>query len=420
MALSLMPNCRLSPPAPLYNIEKSVQAPTAMVVSPHPLATDIGNAVLKAGGNATDAMVAVQFALAVVYPRAGNVGGGGFMVFRNNDGSTASVDYREKAPAMASRDMYLDAEGKVDPVKSRAGHLAAGVPGAVDGLLQAWEKYGQLKDRSAILNPAIKLASEGFAITATEANRLNGFAEAFAKYNDAGHTAFMKDTDWQEGDLLIQKELAHTLELIRDQGRNGFYTGETADKIVAEMQQGGGLISLEDLKNYSAKWRAPVTGQYKDYTIISMPPPSSGGIALVQLLKIVENYPLQQWGFHSTKSVHLMTEAERRVYADRAEHLGDSDFYPVPQDSMLQADYLQERMEDYDASLATASDEVLAGNFNMAKESFETTHTSIIDGAGNAVSCTTTLNSNYGCKVVVDGAGLALKSSISLLRKKPA
>ena len=417
--LSLAPACKQSAPQPLYNIVQSAKAEKAMVVSAHPLATKVGVEILKQGGNAVDAMVATQFALAVVYPRAGNIGGGGFMVIRNKDGAISSIDYREKAPAAASRDMYLDEEGNVINGLSQSGHLAVGIPGAVDGLIEAHKKHGKIKDLATLIEPSVRLAANGYALSVTEANRLNRFAEAFAKYNDASTTVFMKDTEWKEGDLLVQKELAKTLERIRDNGREGFYEGKTAELLVAEMQQGNGLISLQDLKDYRSKWREPVVGNYKDFKVISMPPPSSGGIALLQLLHMVEPYPLNEWGFHSTKAVHLMAEAERRVYADRAEHLGDSDFYNVPQDSMLSEAYLDDRMADFNEMQATSSDKILAGNFEIGLESFETTHTSIIDAEGNAASCTTTLNSNFGSKVVVDGAGFFLNNEMDDFSAKP-
>lgn len=415
--LLLFTSCRQSPVAPEYLIQKKAIAESAMVVSPHPLATDVGLQILKQGGNAVDAAIAVQFALAVVYPRAGNIGGGGFMIIRDKNGAIDALDYREMAPAAASRNMYLDSLGQVIDGLSRNGQLAAGIPGTVDGLIRAHQKYGQVSDFSRLVAPAVRLARNGFGVTEEEAQRLNRFQEDFKRFNTAPNPFFR--AEWLAGHKLVQKELAHTLELIQQNGRAGFYEGENADDIVQEMESGNGIISNEDLKNYEAKWRKPVTSQYKNFRIISMPPPSSGGIALVQLLKIVEDYPLSTWGFHSTPAIHLMAEAERRVYADRAQHLGDSDFYPVPQDSLLEEDYLEERMADFSVDSATVSENVLAGHFEIPLESFETTHTSVVDAEGNAVSVTTTLNSNYGCKVWVDKAGFFLNNEMDDFSAKP-
>ena len=417
IVLFLLSACRQGP-APLSKIEKNVVANQAMVVSAHPLASEIGAEILRKGGNAVDAAVAVQFAIAVVYPRAGNIGGGGFMVIRTAEGEHATLDYREKAPAASERDMYLDEEGNVINGLSRNGHLAVGVPGTVDGLLTALERYGTIKDLKTILNPAIKLAKNGFLISAVEAKRLNHFQDDFRKYN-TDDSPFVKPEAWKESDAIVQKNLAATLKRIQKNGRAGFYQGETAELIVAEMNRGNGIITLEDLGNYQSTWRDPIETQYKDMTIISMPPSSSGGVALTQLLELVEPYPLSEWGFQSKESVHLIVEAERRVYADRAQHLGDMDYYDVPIDSLMNPDYLQERMADFDATQATVSDAIFAGDFTPSLESFETTHTSIIDEQGNAVSVTTTLNSNYGSKVFTHGAGFFLNNEMDDFSAKP-
>ncbi len=410
-----MVGCRQEPGVP-YTAEKSAVFDSAAVVSPHPLASEVGREILARGGNAVDAAIAIQLAIAVVYPRAGNIGGGGFMVIRQADGSTAALDYRERAPRRATRDMYLDSLGNVIPDLSTRGHLAAGVPGTVAGLVAAHERYGSLP-WADLVTPAIELAEEGFPVSITEAERLASFQEDFRAFNTVPNP-FIND-QWAEGERLQQPDLAVTLRRIAEQGRAGFYTGETADLIVAEMESGGGLIAREDLADYRAEWREPVTGRYKNYRIISMPPPSSGGIALVQLMRLVEPYPLREYGFHSTRAVHLMAEAERRVYADRAEHLGDSDFYPVPQDSLLQEDYLRERMASFRTDSATASAAIKAGDFVLAMESFETTHTSVVDAQGNAVAVTTTLNSNFGNKVIVDGAGFFLNNEMDDFSAKP-
>jgi gamma-glutamyltranspeptidase/glutathione hydrolase len=408
--LTLFYACRPAP-APLMEIEKNEIGDQAMVVSPHPLASEIGSDILRQGGNAVDAAVAVQFAIAVVYPRAGNIGGGGFMVIRTAGGERAALDYREKAPAAAHRDMYLDPEGNVIDGLSRNGHLAVGVPGTVDGLLTALKKYGKLKDLSTILDPAIKLAKNGFRISATEAERLNKFRDDFLKYSNGDHP-FIKKGEWREGDPLVQKDLAATLKRIRDNGRAGFYEGATAEMVVAEMQRGNGIVTLEDLAGYRSTWRKPIETDYRGMTVISMPPSSSGGVALTQLLELVEPYPLAEWGFQSKEAVHLIVEAERRVYADRAQHLGDTDYYDVPMDSLMNPNYLKERMADFDPARATGSNAIYAGNFKPVLESFETTHTSVVDSEGGAVSVTTTLNSNYGSKVFAHGAGFFLNNEM--------
>ena len=409
--------CQKSGTGQNYIIQKSTIADSAMVVSPHPLASEIGVEILRQGGNAVDAAVAVQFALAVVYPRAGNIGGGGFMVIRTAEGSYAALDYREKAPKLAHRDMYLDETGEVVPDLSTAGHLAVGVPGTVDGLFAAHEKFGNIKDLKTLIQPAIELAEDGFSVTTEEADRLNRFQEAFRKHN-AKPNAFFKD-EWQAGDLLKQTDLANTLKRILINGSAGFYEGETADKIVAEMERGNGLISHDDLKSYRAKWRTPIVGEYKNYKVVSMPPSSSGGIALLQMLEMVEDYPLSEWGFHDPRSIHLMAEAMRRAYADRAEFLGDMDFYPVPIDSLLDDTYLRARMANFNPDSASVSSSILAGNFEVALESYETTHTSVVDARGNAGSVYTTLSSNYGSKVVVEGAGFFLNNEMDDFSAKP-
>ncbi|MEM0995059.1 MAG: gamma-glutamyltransferase [Bacteroidota bacterium] len=402
---------------PIYEIDQNLTEDSAMVVSPHPLASDVGAAILAQGGNAVDAAIAVQFAIAVVYPRAGNIGGGGFMVIRQADGSTDALDYREKAPAAADRDMYLDSAKNVIPALSTVGHLSTGVPGTVAGMWAAHQKYGQL-DWKKLVQPAYELAKNGFQITATEADRLNYYLTAFQEYNTTESVFAAQDT-FLKGFNLVQADLAATLSRIRDQGKAGFYEGETAQLLVAEMERGNGIISLQDLKAYEAKWREPISVPYKNYRLISMPPASSGGIAVAQMLKMIEDYPLSEYGFHSIDAIQLMTEVERRAFADRAVHLGDSDFYDVPIDSLLDDKYLSKRMKDYDPMLPTPSDNLDGGEFEVLMESFETTHTSIADAEGNAVSVTTTLNSNYGSKVVVGGAGFFLNNEMDDFSSKP-
>ena len=411
-------SCKPSEPVVPYSATKLAIVDSAAVVSPHPLASAIGKKILQEGGNAIDAAIAVQFAIAVVYPRAGNVGGGGFMVIRTKDGQTDALDYREKAPAAADRDMYLDSLGNVDGQKSRNGHLAVGVPGTVAGMFAAHAKYGSLP-MEKLLTPAIELANNGFALSETEVNRLNHFREAFEKYNDHTIPFVPEQEAWQKADQLIQKDLAAVLTRIKENGKAGFYEGQTAKLIAAEMEKHNGLITLQDLKDYNAVWRKPIEVPYKSYKVISMPPASSGGVALAQLVQLVEPYALKDWGFHSKEAIHLMVEAERRVYADRAEHLGDSDYYDVPIDSLLDDSYLLERMMDYSPDSASLSNAIFAGEFSNQMESFETTHTSIMDKDGNTVSVTTTINSNYGSKVVVEGAGFFLNNEMDDFSAKP-
>lgn len=387
-----------------------------MVVSASPFASKVGLDILKKGGNAVDAAVAVQFALAVVYPNAGNIGGGGFMVYRAVDGSSNTLDFREKAGAAASRDMYLDQSGAPIVDKSLYGQLAAGVPGSVAGMVTAHEKYGKLP-WAALVEPAILLARNGFPLSRQQVGELNELREKLLQFNPDG-TALLKDGKWTEGELLKQEELASTLELIRDKGRAGFYEGKVADLLLKEMNRGGGILTKADLQNYQAIWRKAITGMYKDYRIITMPPPSSGGIALIQLLKSVEPFPLKKWGFQQDSTVQLMVEAERRVYADRATHLGDPDFYDVPANSLMKDQYIQDRMKSMDWLKATPSASVKAGAVN-GKEHEETTHYSIVDQEGNAVSVTTTLNGSYGATVAVKGAGFLLNNEMDDFSVKP-
>lgn len=393
-----------------------VLADSAMVVSAHPLASQVGIHILRAGGNAVDAAVAVQFALAVVYPQAGNLGGGGFMVFRRHDGFSTTLDYREKAPALATRDMYLDEQGAVREGLSEKGHLSAGVPGSVAGMFEAHQRYGMLPWRD-LVQPSVDLAREGFLLTRRQARSLNN-VQASLRHHNTIQPDFLLREEWREGDTLYCRDLARTLELIRDHGAAGFYRGETAMNIVAEMQRGKGLISREDLENYRPVWREPVKGTYKDLTIISMGPPSSGGVALLQLLNAVEPYPLAQWRHNRTRTVHLMTEAQRRVYADRAAWLGDPDFFNVPVRELTRKAYTHERMLTFHARRATSSKAVKEG-IPLPPESHETTHLSVVDSRGNAVAVTTTLNDSYGSAVVVAGSGFLLNDEMDDFSIKP-
>lgn len=397
-----------------YSSNKTETYSHACVVSAHPLASAVGNAILQNGGNAFDAMIATQLALAVVYSNAGNIGGGGFLMARKSDGSFVSLDYREMAPAAASRNMYLDKNGNAENDLSENGHLSSGVPGTVAGLF-ATLKYAKLNFKD-LIEPAIALAENGYAITQNEADDLNSVMNDFKKYNTMP-CAFVKDAAWKAGDILKQTELAATLKRIRDNGAAGFYEGETAKFIVEEMQRGGGIITYNDLKNYVVKERTPVEFDYHGYHIVSMPPPSSGGILLAEMCGMIEKFSVSSYGFQSAQAVQLMTEAERRAYADRAEHMGDPDFWNVPQKMLMSKEYLNARMSNYNPSSATPSSSIWAGK--IPYESEQTTHISIMDAEGNMVAVTTTLNDSYGSKTVVGGAGFILNDEMDDFSIKP-
>jgi gamma-glutamyltranspeptidase/glutathione hydrolase len=407
--------CRAQKPGSYqYKIVKKIAVKNGAVVSAHPLASAAGAAILAKGGNAVDAAVATQYALAVVYPNAGNLGGGGFMVLHNSKGQQATYDYREMAPQRAGRDMYLDAAGNADSKLSQDGHLAAGVPGTVAGLFLSHKEHGSLP-MGVLIAPAIELAAKGFVITAGEASGLNRYREDFLRYNTTS-TAFVKQQPWKEGDTLVQPDLARTLVLIRDKGAAGFYEGETAAKIVAEMKRGKGIMSAEDLKRYKVVKRAPVVFDYKGYRIVTMPLPSSGGIMLQQMLGMLERYPLAKYGYGSPEALQLMTEVERRAYADRTTFMGDPDFVKVPVGGLVNKNYLMQRMADYQPGKATPSEAVGSGH---PQEHEETTHLSVYDKQGNAVSVTTTLNGSYGSRVVVGGAGFILNNEMDDFSAKP-
>ena len=390
---------------------------TAMLVTAHPLASQVGKEILMKGGNAMDAALSTQFALAVVNPRAGNLGGGGFLVYADSLGNVESLDFREKAPNLAHRDMYLNNEEEVIKDLSTLGHLAVGVPGTVDGLFKAHQKFGKISDLTILLEPAIKLARNGFAVSKVEADRLNKFKDEFLKVNDKP-IPFVKEEVWKAGDLLIQKELASTMERIVLKGREGFYNGQTAGFLLEEMRSHKGLINQKDLDAYSSIWRKPIKIKYEDYDIFSMPLPSSGGLVLAQLFSMLEENKSEKLEFLSRETVHLFTELERRAYSDRAKHMGDSDFYHVPIDTLLNKEYLLSKLENFSVSKASESEDIMIGDF-IPKESYETTHTSIIDEDGNCVSLTTTLNANYGSKVYVDGAGFFLNNEMDDFSAKP-
>ena len=413
MFFCLSVQCTAQVDAYQYQAQKKVTVANGAVVSAHPLASKVGLQILKSGGNAVDAAIATQLALAVVYPGAGNIGGGGFMVAHLKNGKNIAIDYREKAPSKASRDMYLDANGNPQMNLSQDGHLACGVPGTVAGIFASM-KYASLPFKK-LIQPAIDLAENGFVITAGMAENLNDLKKEFIQLNTST-PAFVKETPWKGGDTLVQEDLANTLKRIRDLGAKGFYEGVTAKLIVEEMEKGKGIISFDDLKKYTAKERAAMEFNYKDYHIVTMPLPSSGGIILEQTLKIIEHRDIPAMKFQTAASVQLMTEAERRSFADRAKYLGDIDFVKVPVATLVSDKYLLARMQDYTPGKAGNSETIKAG---AIKESEETTHLSVIDKDGNAVSITTTLNGGYGSRTVVAGAGFLLNNEMDDFSVKP-
>lgn len=387
-----------------------------MVVSASPYASEVGLHILEMGGNAFDAAIAMQYALAVAYPFAGNIGGGGFMVYRTVDGETGTLDFRETAPLASHRNMYLDGDGNVIENLSRTGHLAAGVPGTPAGMEEVFDRFGSLPFEE-LINPAIGLAEDGFVLTSFLAEQFNRFRDEFKEANTV-HPFILKDEPWQAGDLFVSTDLAGTLKRIRESGAAGFYEGETARLIVAEMQRGGGIITHEDLQSYRAVWREPITVPFREYTIITMGPPSSGGIAIGQLLTGSLDYRFREWGHNSALGIHVMAELKRRVYADRATWLGDSDYVDVPARLLLDPEYLANRNSTIDLDRATPSSEIKEGDVERI-ESFETTHFSVVDRFGNAVSLTTTINSFFGNKVVVGGAGFFLNNEMDDFSIKP-
>jgi gamma-glutamyltranspeptidase len=391
------------------SVEQASTFSKAAVVTAHPLASEVGVKILKQGGNAIDAAVAVQFALAVVYPNAGNIGGGGFMLYRDHSGQLDALDFREKAPLKASRDMYLDAQGNVIPELSLYSQLASGIPGSVAGMWEAHKKYGKLQWKNLLL-PAIQLARTGFKISQRQANEFENHKDRFVKLNPSG-AAILKTTLWKSGDVFIQEELAKTLERIANEGRDGFYKGKTADLLVAEMGQGKGIITHQDLLDYQALWRSPIHTSYRGYKVISMPPPSSGGTSLLALLKSVEQFPLQRWGFQTDSTIRVMVEAERYVYANRAKYLGDPDFIKVPVQHLIDSSSNAGKLKAFNFHKATLSNNVNA-DVIPGYESEQTTHFNIVDAQGNAVSITTTLNDSYGSGVFVAGAGFLLNNEM--------
>lgn len=402
-----------------YDIQKKIICENGAVVSAHVLASKAGVDMLKKGGNAVDAAIATQLALAVVHPSAGNLGGGGFLVARLQNGTTTTIDYREMAPGKAHRDMYLDEKGEAKFDLSQNGHLSSGVPGTVAGLFESM-KYAKLPF-VVLIQPAIDLAKDGFVISDREARSLNALKNEFLKYNTvvpALVKAGSENSEWKGGDTLFQKDLAATLLRIQKNGASGFYEGETAQLIVEEMKRGNGIISLEDLKNYKAIVRAPHIFDYKGFTIVGMPMPSSGGLLLHQMMKMIENKLKVTDGFLSPNAVQLMVEAERRAFADRAEFMGDADFYKVPVAALTDKKYLNNRMSDFVVGKAGSSEITQPGDLPK-KESEETTHLSVVDNEGNAVAVTTTLNNSYGSRTVVGGAGFLMNDEMDDFSIKP-
>ncbi len=387
-----------------------------MVVTAEPLATKVGAQILKKGGNAVDAAVAVGFALAVTYPTAGNLGGGGYMVIHLKDGTQTTIDYRETAPKAALKDMFIDSSGKFQPKLSQEGATSAGVPGSVAGLLHALEKYGSMK-LADVIQPAINLAKDGFPLTYYTAKMFEGNFKEFKKY-ESSMKVFSKDgKPFEEGDIFKQSDLARSLELIKQKGLDGFYKGKTADLIIEQMKKMNGYITHEDLENYTVIEREPVKGSYKDFEIISMPPSSSGGIALIQMLNILENYEFNKDEWGSSDYYHKLVETMRYTYADRSKHLGDPAFYNVPQNWLISKEYAKEIFKNI-KDRAAVSREVNPG-VPPKNESEETTHYSIADKYGNAVSVTTTINAGFGSSVVVDGAGFLLNNEMDDFSAQP-
>ena len=391
-----------------------VLAENGMVVSARKEASEIGIQILEKGGNAFDAMMATELALAVSYPNAGNIGGGGFMVYRKNTGEIGGLDYREKAPLAASRDMYLDSEGNIIKGKSTIGATAVGVPGTVAGVFEAQQKFGKLTVKE-ILEPVIALAKKGFIVTEMEEKRIKRYQKDFLKVNK---DSILFTKGWKENDTIKNFSLATTLEKIANNGKDEFYKGETAKTIVKFIQENGGIITLEDLAKYEPRWRTPVTFNYDNLKVISMSPPSSGGVCLAQIMNSIEPYELGDYGHNSKKTMQVIIEAERRAYADRSFFLGDPDFVKIPMDTLVSKTYSEKRMNSFSFNKASLSSDVSYGNIEII-ESDETTHYSIVDQYGNAVSVTTTLNGNFGSKLYSNELGFFFNNQMDDFSSKP-
>lgn len=415
--VALLFACKSNTPqrfAPHLENGRGVTAKNAMVVSAREEASKLGLSVLQAGGNAFDAMFATEMALAVVYPYAGNLGGGGFMVYRMANGNLGALDYREKAPLNATRDMYLNQEGEVVAEKSRLGGLAVGVPGTVSGIFAAHERFGSLPVEE-LLNPVIALAEKGFVVTEKQEQKLRQYRDLFFQVNT---DTILFARPFQTGDTIKNPKLARTLELLKEDGKNAFYSGALTDDLVDFLKDNGSIITKEDLANYEAQWREPVVTDYKEYKIISMSPPSSGGIVLSQILKMVEPYPLGEFGHNSLETIQVLVEAEKRAYADRSYYLGDPDFVEIPTKFLTSVEYLHNRMKSFSFEKATPSVEITHGSV-PGYESMETTHYSIVDQFGNAVAVTTTLNGAYGSKLYAEELGFFLNNEMDDFSAKP-
>ena len=400
--------------ANLTSAQRGLVADKAMVTSAREEASKIGVAIIKKGGNAFDAMVATELALAVAYPYAGNIGGGGFMVYRKANGETGSLDYREKAPLAATKNMYLDKNGKVITDKSTDSPLATGVPGTIAGVFAVHEKLGSLP-MSEIIKPVIELAEKGVIVTKKQEKSLNVYRESIIKANGA-KTKFA--SVFKENDTIKYPALAETLKRIAKNGKEEFYKGETAQKLVRYFEKIGAIITKEDLAQYEAKWRNTIEFGYKDLKIISMAPPSSGGICLAQIMKMIEPYDLAKMGHNSPEAIQVLVEAERRAYADRSFFLGDPDFVKIPLKELMDENYLKDRMSTFNIEKATLSSDIKEGKVNYA-ESTETTHYSIVDSFGNAVSATTTINDGFGSKYYCDELGFFLNNEMDDFSAKP-
>jgi len=393
----------------------------AMVASQHELASKIGIDIMKKGGNAVDAAIAVGLALSVVYPEAGNIGGGGFMLYRRNDGQVFSIDYREMAPKAATRDVFVDKDGNVikGEGSSTIGYRASGVPGTLAGFDLAFRKHGSGKVRwRDLVEPARLLAQNGYVLTNRLANLLVSYKEHLAKYPDSNRIFLNHGNYYKEGDLFKQPELAQTLGRIEAQGASEFYTGRTAQLIAADMKANNGLITLEDLKSYNAKERTPLRGNYRGHEILTMPPPSSGGIVLLQVLNMLEGYDVKKMGYNSAAKYHLLVEAMRRAFADRAEFMADPDFQDVPVAKLIDKAYAQRRSSTIDLEKATSSTEVGHGEV-AAKEGMDTTHFTVVDAAGNIVTNTYTINDLYGSRVTAKGTGVLMNDEMDDFAARP-
>lgn len=393
---------------------EGIVSKNAMVVSARSEASQIGIDILKMGGNAFDAMVATELALAVTYPSAGNIGGGGFMVYRKNDGSVGALDYREKAPIKSTKDMYLDENGDIIEGLNMIGALSVGVPGTIAGIFEVHEKFGSLPIND-IFEPVIKLAKDGVVVTEKQSQKIKENQQYFKLVNK---TPTLFDKDFKTNDLIRYENLASTLNRIMINGKDEFYRGETASKLVKYIQENGGIISLEDLDNYKPVWREPVIFEYDDLNIISMSPPSSGGICINQILKMIEPYDLEELGHNSVNYIKLLVEAERRSFADRSHFLGDPDFVKISVDKLVNEEYLKNRMKNFTFDEPTNSFNLKHGNISIV-ESEETTHYSIVDSFGNAIAATTTLNGSYGSKLYCDELGFFLNNEMDDFSSKP-